>query len=111
MTLDRQVTLDEAIEFAKAREHHNPPHDEQARQLARVTSRIGRACLDFARAHVGREFVGEYLLRWVRTATGRNVAPDSPRRVMSELEAQGHVKLECVSRAGSRYRVVGVANV
>jgi hypothetical protein len=105
--MDSHGQLDISDVIASARERELA--STQTRELARVTSRIGRACLDFARAHVGREFVGEYLLRWVREATGKNCAPDSPRRVLAELEAQGWLKTECVSRAGSKYRIVEVA--
>lgn len=80
---------------------------EQPRQLARVTGRIGETVLAFCRAHVGHQFHASELSTYVMAHCGG--APASADRVLRQLRREGYVQVELVDRAGSLYRVVGVA--
>ena len=74
-----------------------------ARQLARVTGRIGESVLAFCRARVGQNFRAAELAAFVMQDCGG--APASADRVMRQLRAQGFIDVEVVDRAGSLYAV------
>jgi hypothetical protein len=74
--------------------------------LARVSSRIAVAVLDFCRRH--QQFHAGELHRHVEQATGV-AAPASADRILRDLRAKGRVRYSCVSRRDSLYEVQEVA--
>lgn len=84
-----------------------PAASPQAKNLARVTGRIGSSVLRFCRARVGKTFHAADLAGFVSADCGG--APGSGDRVMRQLRLQGVVDVELVDRAASLYRVVGVS--
>jgi hypothetical protein len=95
-----------------------PKRDEpdQAAELARVLSALERHIIEFLRKRIGgaRCFHMSELLEFVnarRAADGlAPCAPDSPRRVMSELEKLGCCQvLRLKPRRASLYEVVAVS--
>ncbi len=83
-----------------------PRAPEQARELARVTGRIGESVLAFCRARVGGTFRAAELAAHVQADAGG--APASADRVLRQLRAQGFIDVQLEDRAGSLYRVAGV---
>ena len=82
--------------------------DQQEAQLARVTSRIEKAVLEFmrnCRNGVDGRFSMEDLLYHVQTFRGVEVAPDSPGRILRSLRRRGLVRYRCVNRAKSLYEI------
>ncbi len=73
--------------------------------LDRCTSRIGRAVLAFCRDRAGAGAFRMDELRAHLASLGIVTAPASPDRVLRDLRRRGLVRVECVSRAGSLYRV------
>jgi len=83
-----------------------PERKQQAEQLERVSHRIAGAILGFfATRAPGTEFHADDLRRHVAGQCGQ-VAPDSARRVASELKAKGRINFACISRAQSLFRVL-----
>lgn len=82
---------------------------EQAPQIARVTSAIGGAVLAFCRAalRTGGEFHGDDLRVWIGHQ-GIQCAPASPDRILRALRRAGQLDYEVVNRHESRYRVIWV---
>jgi hypothetical protein len=80
-----------------------PRAPEQARQLARVTGRIGESVMAFCRSRVGQTFRAADLAAFVMADCGG--APASADRVMRHLRAQGFIDVQLVDRAGSLYAV------
>lgn len=101
----RQTSLEDYIERLA---RPTPPVTTQDRELARCLSAQQSAVLAFARAHVGRPFHGGELLEHVRAA-GITAAPDSPRRVLSELARLGLVSRRLLDRRASLFVVDEVA--
>lgn len=101
MSDSRQSTLDEYIERLA---RPTPPVTTQDRELRRALSAQQAAVLTFCRAHVGRPFHGGELLEHVRAA-GIVAAPDSPRRVLSELARLGLVSRRLLDRRASLFVV------
>lgn len=91
---------------------------DQAAELARALSENERFIMAFLRARMhgpaaGRLFHGETLLAFVnekRVAAGKKrCAPDTPRRLVGELETLGQCGVRCVDRSASLYEVIAVA--
>ncbi len=80
-----------------------PRAPEQPVQLARVERGLGAAILAWCRAHQREEFRMSELTEAI--GSHHQAAPDSVRRVLAQLRTAGHVEVECVSRAGSLYRL------
>jgi hypothetical protein len=78
-----------------------PTASEQGRNLARVGKGLAPAILAWCAANVGRVF----RLSEMTAEVGGDRAPDSVRRILRELRAQGHVSVTLLSRAGSLYRL------
>lgn len=94
------------------------PKPDQCAELARVLSALERHVMAFLRERIAmipekRLFHATTLLEFVNTrraAEGkRPCAPDSPRRVMRELEAQGQCQVPLRDRALSLYEVIAVS--
>lgn len=94
------------------------PKPDQAAELARVLSALERHIMAFLRERMRgapgcRVFHMSTLLEAVnkrRSAEGKKpCAPDSPRRVMRELQAQGCCDVRLLDRSLSLYEVVAVA--
>lgn len=79
---------------------------EQRRQLRRVSGRIAEAIVAWCRSRVGLDFVLSAFTADVMADT--QCAPDSPRRVLQELHTDGRLKVECIDRSRSRWRVLYV---
>lgn len=95
-----------------------PARPDQAAELARVLTALELDIMAFLRDRMqgapgGRVFHMGTLLDGVnkrRLAAGKKpCAPDSPRRVMRELEAQGQCQVLLLNRSLSLYEVVAVA--
>jgi hypothetical protein len=95
-----------------------PAPPDQHAELARVAGALEKHVLGFLRERMhgapgGRVFHMSTLLDAVnarRTSDGRKpCAPDSPRRVMRELEAQGCCHVRLIDRSMSLYEVVAVS--
>ncbi len=89
-----------------------PPFDaEQLAQIERVKSNIAPLILAwFDGKKPGDEFyISEPTLYVWKTAPW--VAPDSPRRVMAALKAEGKVHYRLIDRARSLYRVTEPSEV
>ena len=88
-----------------------PRAPEQAKQLARVTGRIGESVMLFLSRRVGQTFRAADLASFVMADCGG--APASADRVMRQLRAQGFIDVQVVDRSGSLYRVraAGAASV
>ena len=91
---------------------------DQAAELARALSANEKYIMAFLRERMrgpaeGRLFQGKALLAFVnekRLADGkRECAPDTPRRLVAELEELGQCQVRLVSRSASLYEVVAVA--
>lgn len=80
---------------------------EQAKQIKRVTTRIGRIVVDFCRQHTGREFHAADLVAYVEDHS--DGAPASPDRILRDLRQRGVVSYHVVSRSKSLYRIDSVA--
>ena len=76
--------------------------DEQAENLERVSSRIGRAIVNFCREH--RQFHADELRRAVVRETGI-AAPASADRILRQLRQQGKLDYVVIDRRGSFYEV------
>jgi hypothetical protein len=90
----------------------SPKPPDQAAELARVLSALEGHVMTFLRARLigppeGRAFHMSTLLEHVQKQT--TCAPDSPRRVMRELEAQGCCQVRLLNRRQSLYEVVAVS--
>jgi hypothetical protein len=83
-----------------------PKAPEQPANLARVGGEIAPIVLDFARQHLGREFVEGYFTEWVtsRRPEGKG-AKGSPTRILRDLKGAGLIAYEVVNRAASLYRI------
>lgn len=93
---------------------HTP--EVQAAELARALSQNERYIVAFLRERIrqpGRQFHGKELLAYVnekRLADGLvECAPDTPRRLITELEAQGCCHVLLLNRRASLYEVVDVS--
>ena len=95
-----------------------PKPPDQTAELARVLSAIEREVMGFLRLRLlgpveKRSFHMTALLEHVNTrraAAGQKpCAPDSPRRVMRELQAQGQCEVRLLDRSLSLYEVTAVA--
>jgi hypothetical protein len=78
---------------------------EQEENLARVSSRIGLAIINFCRTH--KIFYAEELRAAVTRATGI-AAPASADRVLRALRQQGVISYVVVSRRESKYEVTAI---
>ena len=79
--------------------------DEQQENLERVTSRIGRAVVQFCGEH--RRFHADELRKYVITETGI-AAPASADRVLRHLRQKKKIAYKVVSRRESLYEVTWV---
>ena len=94
-----------------------PKAPDQAAELARALSALELHVMAFLRERMrgpaeGRLFHMDSLRAFVAEkckAAGTRCAPDSPRRVMRELEAQGQCQVPLRSRSQSLYEVIAVA--
>ena len=77
---------------------------EQDEHIKRVTSKIGRAIIDFCRP--GREFRADELRNYVSAHC--KVAPASADRILRDLRAQKMLNYEILNRRQSLYRVIPV---
>jgi hypothetical protein len=77
---------------------------EQDEHLERVTSRIGRAILDFFE-RTEPQFHAEDLRRYIKLNVGE-VAPGSPDRIMRLLRKAGRIDYVVLNRRESQYRIV-----
>ena len=77
-----------------------------ARELDRVSSRIGAAILSFCRSH--RTFHADDLRVYVAMETG-TAAPASADRILRDLRKRGLVSYRVLSRQSSLYAVDSVA--
>lgn len=75
---------------------------EQTENLQRVGISIGPIVCRFLESHLHQQFHGIDLYRAVVEQVGF-VAPDSPRRIMSDLKNQGVVNYELINRRQSLY--------
>jgi hypothetical protein len=94
----------------------SPKPIDQAVELARVLSAIERHIMAFLRERIqkpDRSFHMTTLLEFVNARRGaegkKPCAPDSPRRVMRELGAQGCCDVRLLDRSLSLYEVVAVS--
>lgn len=93
------------------------PKPDQAAELARVLSALEGHIMAFLRSRIGspekRSFHMTTLLEFVNARRGaagqKPCAPDSPRRVMRELQAQGQCEVRLLERSMSLYEVIAVA--
>lgn len=94
------------------------PKPDQAGELARVVSANEGHVMAFLRERINgspekRSFHMTTLLEFVNARRGaagqKPCAPDSPRRVMRELEAQGQCQVQLLDRSLSLYEVTAVA--
>lgn len=76
--------------------------DSQDEDLQRISSRIGRAILEFCRAH--RSFHADELRRYVISETGI-AAPASADRILRDLRQKKRLDYIVRSRAESSYEV------
>jgi hypothetical protein len=81
----------------------SPHASEQTLQLARVEGRIAEAIEVWCHAHQGGEFHLSSMTAAIMSQT--QCAPDSPRRVLSQLVKRGQVSAECIDRSKSLWRV------
>jgi hypothetical protein len=81
---------------------------EQADNLQRIYGRVGQAILAFFAEHASQRFHLIELLRYIRQVV-REVAPDSPGRIMRLLRRHGRIDYAVVSRSESLYEIRGVA--
>ncbi len=81
---------------------------DQATELSRVTARIAPLVLRFCRNR--KRTAPQFRLAELTFFVGLHaqVAPDSPRRVLSHLRDRGLVQYRLVSRRESLYRVTRV---
>jgi hypothetical protein len=77
----------------------------QTTELVRVEGRIAELVTAFCASRQGQDFHLADLTDFVSSRV--RVAPDSPRRVLSQLRKTGQVAVECVSRSDSLWRVAG----
>jgi hypothetical protein len=78
---------------------------EQEENLERVSSRIGRAIIDFCRAH--KRFHADDLRKAVISETGI-AAPASADRILRDLRKRGVIDYRVLSRRESLYEIVAV---
>lgn len=89
-----------------------PKPADQPAELARALSELEQHVMDFLRARLkgppeGHSFHLGALTEYVQQR--KQCAPDSPRRVMRELEAQGCCRVQLLDRRQSLYLVVMTA--
>lgn len=89
-----------------------PKAPDQAAELARALGALERHVMTFLRGRMhgpveGHVFHMSTLLDYVKKHA--ECAPDSPRRVMRELQAQGCCEVRLLSRRQSLYEVVAVS--
>jgi hypothetical protein len=97
----------------RATEGDNPKGktmDEQRSNLKRVTDRIGRSIIEFARDQLatGNHCFHMDSLR-VHVSKGHAIAPDSPGRVLRTLRQRKLIGYEIISRRDSLYQILWVA--
>jgi hypothetical protein len=86
-----------------------PGRRAQAAQLDRVSLRIAGALLAFfASRPPGTEYHGNDLRAFIAGQCGPDIAPDSARRIASDLKAKGRINYACVDRTRSLFRVLPV---
>jgi DNA-binding PadR family transcriptional regulator len=86
------------------------PFATNAEHLERVSSRIGRAILEFLRGRMATkhvEFHAEELRKHVDDAVGWT-APGSADRILRDLRSKGVLDYKVVNRRDSLYRVLSV---
>ena len=79
--------------------------NEQQENLERVSSRIGRAIIEFCQEH--RRFHADELRKHVVRETGI-AAPASADRILRDLRQRGVVRYTVLNRRESLYEVQGV---
>lgn len=79
---------------------------QQAAHLARVTSAIGQAVLEFCRS-IGAN--GEFHAKQLHDYVGSHVAPASADRILRQMRSAGRVNYAVVNRRASLYRITAVA--
>jgi hypothetical protein len=90
-----------------ARPVASPRASVQTTELVRVEGRIAELVLAFCAGRTGQTFHLAELSAYVSERA--QVAPDSPRRILSQLRKTGQVAAECVSRSESLWRVAAAA--
>jgi hypothetical protein len=78
---------------------------EQEENLERVSSRIGRAIIDFCQTH--RRFHADELRAYAVAETGI-AAPASADRILRDLRLRGVIDYVVVNRRASLYEVIKV---
>jgi hypothetical protein len=79
-----------------------PNASEQGKQLVRVEGAIADHVLAFCRLMGDREWHLDALTEYVQRRAA--CAPDSPRRILSELRKTGQVQATCIDRSASLWR-------
>src|SRR5262245_47580058 len=82
---------------------------QQQENLDRVSARIGRAILDFCRAH--KRFYAEELRSYVIRVTPGKVAPGSADRVLRDLRQRHVLNYRVLSRRESLYEMISIGGV
>lgn len=82
---------------------------EQQENLERVSKTIAGAVFAFCIDHEdGREFTANELFGFVRQHHP-NVAPDSPRRILTDLRERGFINYEIMgAKRNGKYTIIGV---
>jgi hypothetical protein len=80
--------------------------NEQEAELSRVSSRIAASIVTFCRQRLANDpvFNMNELLDYTMAAF-QGVAPASPDRVLRDLRSKGVVRVDCISRSQSLYRI------
>ena len=79
---------------------------EQTENLERVNDAIAAHVIKFYREHINREFFGGELFAYV--CQRQMVAPDSPRRIMSDLKNRGIIDYKVLNRRKSLYLAIPI---
>ena len=99
---EREEDEERASEMARRTQKKSLPNSD----LARVTSRLEQAVLDFCRRHIGQDFNTGDLFVFVN---GRvPCSPSSPDRVLRALRRDGFVDYEVTSKTSGVHRILSV---
>jgi hypothetical protein len=82
--------------------------NEQAENISRVNSQIGKYVAAFLGARINKEFHGGELYMEVASKVDQYIAPDSPGRIMRDLKQRGVVDYELLDRRKSLYKSLPV---
>lgn len=93
------MTQPSLFTWAETRPVVAPKASEQAREIARVGTGLAPLILSWLRDHNGQQFH----LADITAAVGENRAPDSVRKIMSELRRHGFADVVLLDRSRSLY--------